>query len=165
MSFLPENYERPATSGGNYMKFEDGANKFRVLSDAKVGYLYWTKDKKPVRLKERPTAMPEDIREGDKIKHFWAFIVWSYRDSKVQILEITQASIQAAIEALVTSDDWSDPKEYDLTVTRKGKDLDTEYSVQPQIHRPLSQEARDAYKATQINLDALFAGADPFSAP
>jgi hypothetical protein len=100
-AFLPDNYERPATSGGNYAKLEDGPNRFRILSAAKVGFLYWNTDNKPVRLTEKPETLPEDIRvengKPDKIKHFWAFVVWSYRESRVQILEITQASIGCAV--------------------------------------------------------------------
>jgi hypothetical protein len=43
-SFLPDNYERPAASGGNYAKLEDGQNRFRFLSPAVVGWLYWNTD-------------------------------------------------------------------------------------------------------------------------
>src|ERR1700731_3705061 len=44
--FLPENYERPVSSG-NYMKFADGPNKLRIMSAPIFGHEYWTKDKKP----------------------------------------------------------------------------------------------------------------------
>jgi len=166
-SFLPDNYERPATSGGNYAKLEDGANRFRILSNAIVGWLYWNSDNKPVRLREKPETLPEDIRmengKPDKIKHFWAFSVWNYKDNRLQILELTQASIQGPIEDLVVSADWGDPKEYDLTITKKGQKLDTEYSVQPSPHKAVPEEAHKAYREARINLEALFDGGDPFS--
>jgi hypothetical protein len=166
-TFLPDNYERPATSGGNYAKLEDGQNRFRVLSAAKVGWLYWNTQNKPIRLAEKPDNTPEDIRvengKADKIKHFWAFVVWNYRDSKVQILEITQASIQGPLEDLVTNPEWGDPKEYDITITKKGQKLDTEYTVQPSPQKAVPIEAHAAYRAVKIDLDALFRGEDPFA--
>jgi hypothetical protein len=166
-SFLPENYERPAASGGNYAKLEDGPNKYRILSPAVVGFLYWNADNKPVRLKEKPEQSPEDIRvengKPDRIKHFWAFAVWSYRENRVQILEITQASIQGPLEDLVLSEDWGDPTEYDITITKKGQKLDTEYTVQPSPNKPMPVEADKAYRSTKVDLEALYRGADPFA--
>ena len=57
--------------------------------------------------------------------------MWNYQDSAVQISELTQFTIQSAIADLVESEDWGDPRGYDLTVNRKGKSLETEYTVQP----------------------------------
>ena len=161
-TWLPEGYEAPKTSG-NYMKLEDGANKFRVLSKPLIGWEYWNLENKPVRLKERPETLPEDIREDGKIKHFWAFVVWNYRSAKLQILEITQVSIQGAIEDLVLNEDWGSPETYDLTITKKGQKLDTEYSVQPSPHKTAPPEAMDALTHININLPALFKGEDPFA--
>lgn len=166
-SFLPENYERPASAGGNYAKLEDGANRFRFLSPAIVGWLYWTTENKPARLRERPEELPQDIRyengKPDKVKHFWAFAVWNYKEGKVQILELTQASIQGPIEDLVVNAEWGDPTGYDITITKKGQKLDTEYTVQPSPHKAVPDDAAAAYKATPVNLDALFSGGDPFA--
>ena len=35
MSFLPKDYEKPSTQG-KYLKFEQGANKIRILSKHKT---------------------------------------------------------------------------------------------------------------------------------
>lgn len=161
--FLPKDYKRPEAAGGNYAKLEDGPNRFRILSSAVVGWLYWTAENKPVRLKERPERAPSDIREGDKIKHMWAFVVWNYRDSKVQILELTQASIQGPLEDLVVNDDWGSPLEYDITITKTGQKLDTEYTVMPSPKKAVPVDAHKAYREAHINLDALFDGQDPFN--
>ena len=163
--FLPKDYKRPEPSGGNYAKLEDGHNRFRILSSAIVGWLYWTTENKPVRLKERPEKAPIDIREGDKIKHMWAFVVWNYRDNKVQILELTQASIQGPLEDLVMSEDWGSPTEYDITITKTGQKLDTEYTVMPSPKKAVPLDAHQAYREARINLEALFEGSDPFSTP
>jgi hypothetical protein len=164
-SFLPENYERP-TSSGNYLKFVDGANKVRILSAPLIGHLYWTKDNKPVRSPEPFIGTPEDARLDDgkfKPKFFWAMPVWNYRESRVQIMEITQASIQGPIEDLVANSDWGDPREYDITITKKGEGLDTEYGVLPSPTSPVPVQAHQAYRCMKIDLEALFRGADPFA--
>ncbi len=106
--------------------------------------------------------MPEDIRDGDKEKHFWALGVWSYRDAKLQVLEITQARIQGPLEDLVMSEDWGDPKEYDITITKTGQKLDTEYRAMPSKSSAVPVDAHRAYRAMKIDLEKLFEGGDPF---
>lgn len=156
MSFLPKDYEAPK-SASNYMKFEQGANKFRVLSNAVTGYVYW----KEVEGKRTPTRVHEfdEVPNEDRgeMKHFWAFTVWNYATSSVQILEITQATIRNTIQVLVGDGDWGDPKKYDLTVTRTGEGLETEYSVVPNPPKKL-----EADTDVEVNLEALFDGSDPF---
>src|SRR5450631_2343024 len=75
MTFLPEGYEVPKSSGGGYMKFKPGANKFRILSAPVMGWEYWTESKKPVRAKERWSIIPVDAdisgKNGWNPKHFW----------------------------------------------------------------------------------------------
>lgn len=163
-SFLPKDYQLPDNS--NYMKFEKGANKFRIMTPAIVGWVYWNTSGKPVRLKEQPHGIPDDIRykdgKAEPIKHFWAFVVWNYAKSKLQILEITQASIQGPITDLVTSDDWADVEAYDITVNAKGDGLDREYSVQPSPQKPAPKETTQALEESSINLKALYEGGDPF---
>lgn len=167
--FLPANYEAPKSTNG-YMKFQDGINKFRVLSSAIVGYEYWTQENKPVRLKHSPDEIPKDIRRNEDgtptaIKHFWAFTVWNYANEAVEILEITQKTVRDGILALVNDEEWGDPKQYDLKVTKEGKQLDTKYAVSPSPAKELSQEVASAYIATKINLNSLYEGTDPFTTP
>lgn len=156
--FLPEGYEAPQGTG-NYMKLQSGENKFRILSKPIIGWLDW-KDNKPhrFRMKERP-----EKPMGDKpIRHFWAFIVWNYNAEAIQILEITQATIQKALQDLTRNEDWGAPYEYDIKITRKGEDLKTEYSVMPCPKKPLSEEIKKAATDKPCYLDALFNGDDPW---
>lgn len=161
-NFLPEDYEIPTES--NYMKFEDGANKFRVLGSPIIGWEDWDDNKKVYRyhMNEKPQASKSKKADA-KIKHFWSFPVWNYKAKKVQILNVTQASIQKVIKDLANNEDWGDPREYDITVNRTGQNLETEYSVVPSPSKPLPQMAVDMYAETPINLDALFTGEDPFT--
>ena len=157
--FLPQNYEQPQ-SGANYMKFQKGDNKFRVLSRPIVGWIDW-KDKVPYRfdMKSKPE---KPMVEGVSVKHFWAFLVWNYSEGAVQILEVTQSTIQKTIGDLSKDEDWGAPFEYDLKVIRKGEGKETEYSITPSPKKVLSDEIKKAALDKPCNLDALYSGTDPW---
>jgi len=174
MTFLPEGYKEPTTE--NYMKFQDGENHFRILSSAIVGTEFWkeeTNDKgekvrKPVRRRLDEAITPDEIGvdkygEPEKMKHFWAFVVYNRDAKRIQILEITQKTIQRAIKSLVNSKKWGDPQNYDIMVERSGEGLETDYVTQgePPLE-PTEKDIVKGYKAMNINLEALFDGDDPF---
>lgn len=156
--FLPVNYETPAGSA-NYMKLQKGENKFRILSKPIIGWLDW-KDKIPYRF--IMSEKPEKPLTDRPIKHFWAFLVWNYQAQSVQILEITQVSIQKTIQDLSKDDEWGAPFFYDIKVTRKGEDLNTEYSVTPSPKKDLTDEIKKAALEKPAYLEALYEGADPW---
>ena len=162
-NFLPDEYEVPQKSG-SYARFVEGENRFRILASPILGYENWVTDgagnRKPVRY--RMDSVPMDIEEPEKVKHFWCMPIYNYNENKVQILEITQKGIQKSLRALAKDEDWGSPLGYDIVVTRTGKDLDTEYQVQPKPAKPLSKEIVEAYNAITINLEALYDGKDPF---
>lgn len=164
--FIPDGYEVPE-SPSNYMKLKDGENTFRAMSSAIMGYVYWNTDNKPVRNKIGWVDMPEDIKvnkDGSySIKHFWAFIIYNYSTKQVQVFELTQKTIQTAVKALVKNTKWGNPKGYDISITREGKDLDTVYTVMPNPHSEMPIEATDQFLKKNINLEALFEGKDPFN--
>jgi len=160
MSFLEKDYKMPVSS--NYMKFVEGKNKFRVLSDAITGWEYWNTEKKPIRSQEPFEEMPEDIqldKEGKAhINHFWAFVVWNYEAKKIQILELTQKSIMNAIKSYLDEPDWGDPKGYDIVITRSGAGFDTEYQIIANPHTKFTEKV----DVSKINLEALFSNEDPW---
>lgn len=101
--FLPPNYDVPSKRG-NYMRFAEGENRFRILGFPIIGWESWEEmgdgTRKPIR---RPMDKPfsvDEIENPEDIKHFWAMCVWNYQEEKVQILEITQKGIQKSIRAL-----------------------------------------------------------------
>ena len=164
-NFLPEKYDIPEKVSG-YMKFKPGDNTFRSLSSAITGYEYWNTENKPVRSVEFP-ANADNLRVKDgktsDIKHFWAFVVWNYDLKAVQILQITQVSIQKAIKKYVDNKKWGDPKGYDITVTKSGDGLETEYATVAEPHSAVTKEIADAHASKSINLSALYEGNDPFA--
>jgi len=168
--FLPENYEIPS-SGGNYYKLEQGENRFRILASPLMGNEYWNHENKPVR---RPTGIRiiiTDIREEKdgslgRVKHFWAMPVWDYKSESVKILQITQKSILTAIKELAKDEDWGTPLNYDLSITRTGEGLETEYNVKPKPAKFLEKNARDAWEKLQadgFDISELLESGDPFN--
>ncbi len=165
MNFLPKDYEPPAANE-NYMKFEQGKNKFRILADALVGWVWWKEDKdggrKSYRIPMEEGRPPQKL----KAKHFWFFPVWNYKTKGIQLLEITQKGIQEDILEFINSEEWEDPLDYDLTIARKGKNMsDTKYSVMPSPKEDLDVKIAEEFENTFINLDALFEDGDPFADP
>lgn len=160
--FPTADYKLPETS--NYMKLTEGEHTFRVLSSAVVGYVYFNVENKPVRSRVQFDEMPEDIKKGGRINHFWAFIVWNYEAERIQILEVSQKTIQTQMKALIDNAKWGNPKNYDISITRKGTGLqDTEYVVMPNPHTEVNPDISEKYAKAKVNLDALFEGIDPFT--
>jgi len=164
-TFLPKGYEAPV-SGGGYMKLQDGDNVFRVLSSAITGYEYWTIENKPVRSQvpftETPNIKVDKEGKPQKAKHFWAFVVWNYATKNVEIMQLTQASIQGAINNLVSDEDWGDPKQYDIKINRTGTGMETEYAVSPKPQKEVDPAILKAFADKPIRLEALYKNENPF---
>jgi hypothetical protein len=171
MAFIPEGYEIPKSSD-NYLKFTEPKTKFRILSSPVMGFEYWTKpaegEKKgnPVRSFDRFDSIPKDAQLDDKgrfnQKYFWALKVFNYNDGKIKVLQITQKTILDAILAYVHNEDYGDPREYDITVSRIGEQLETRYTTIASPPKTASNEVIDADMATPVNLKALLTGENPF---
>ena len=160
--FPSEDYKVPA-SPSNYMRFQDGINRIRIMSSAIIGYEYFTTENKPVRSREAFEDPPEDIKTGGVIKHFWCFVVWSYETEKIQILELTQKTIMNPIKALVDNKKWGNPHFYDIAINKTGDNMETKYNTQaePPIGEP-DKKIVEAYSKVKINLEALYDGNDPY---
>jgi len=163
MEFLPQDYQMPK-SQGSYTKFDDGETKIRILSAAVLGWLDWNENV-PIRVKfVAGQPKPTPIDPNRKVKHFWALKVYNYTEARIQVCEINQATIQEAIKNLAFSADWGDPSKYDITITKSGSGMDTKYAVMPSPKSELSEQAKEAFVSTNVNLEALFTGEDPFAA-
>jgi hypothetical protein len=164
--FLPNDYEVPS-SGSNYMKFEQGENKFRILSSPILGWEYWLDEgnsRKPIRTPIDKPFTTLQIEDPDKIKHFWAMVVYNYNEKKIQILEITQKGIQKTLRALAKDEDWGSPvMTYDIVVTKTGEKMETKYEVLPKPAKKIDPGIVQLYEDMHINLKALFEGKDPFA--
>lgn len=167
MSFLPEDYEAPVPTSRYWNKWEKGANKFRALGDAIVGWEWWTEEdgkKKPNRVQATYRDMiPNEYKSGENSAYFfWAFPVWDYQTKSIRILTIKQSTIWSYLEDFYKNPDWGSLKEYDVTVTAKGDGFDREYTVTPSPKKELDKDIEAEWKNTHINMQALFEGEDPF---
>lgn len=90
-------------------------------------------------------------------------VVFDYSDQQIKILEITQATIQKAIETLAKDEDWGSPHQYDIKVNKTGQDKSTEYRVNPSPKKPVSEEIKKAAFDKPVNLEALYRNGDPFN--
>lgn len=166
--FLPKDYKGVPEPQSGYMKLLDGDNKFRILSPAITGFEFWTTENKPERSVDYPKETPhirlDESGNPTKVKHFWAMIVWNYQLECVQILQINQVTILRQLEAFIGEPDLGNPCNYDIKVTRKGQKFDTEYTVIALPPKELLKKVEKTYKETPpINLQALYAGQDPFT--
>lgn len=169
---LPEGYETPS-SGGNYMKLETGDNEFRAMSKPIMGWIYWDVNGKPVRINAGPKAKPvvdlaliKADKQGKKdLKFFWAFVVYNIKTGTIQILELTQSSIQKGIAEFLMSPKWGSYYGYDINLKKIMTGDKTSYQVLTNPPAPITDEAKKAFTDRgKINLAAMFASQDPFAA-
>ena len=172
--FTPDKFAESQV--GNYMKFEEGQNRIRILEKPITGYVYWEdaegnlvpknemagKGGKPVRVKSW-----EGLTNAQRgaMKGFAAMVVWNYQAERIQILEIKQVGIMNALEALSLSKSWGDVTSFDIVITKTRTGInptDVEYSVMHEPKEPVSKEIKEAYKEAHIDREALYRGEDPF---
>jgi len=167
MSFLPKDHKIPGGSG-SFMKFQDGANRFRILSDALIGWEGW-KDNKPFRRKGIEQNINADEVDMDekykkpKINFFWCFKVYDYTDDSVKLLSLTQKTIMKGIQGLVEDADWGEPTEYDISVDKIKKGDKTSYSIKSYPHKKMSPEIMEVVEASDVTPESVFKdGEDDF---
>ena len=158
-----------ADAGGNYMKLQPGANQFRIIGSGDdggfiQGMLGWSTNDEGKRQPHR-WRVDEDAPRTfeERPKEFFAMLVWNYKESRIQILELTQKRLKEDLLALASDkEDWGDPRKYDITITKSGEGLDTTYAMTPKPHKKRSDEINEAVKNLKANLAALYDGGDPF---
>ena len=160
MGVLPEGWEK-ASGGGAYTRLEQGENKFRVLGQAVGGFEWWVEEDG----KRRPVRVRFDSKErGPDYKTFIALPVWNYQTEKVEILQINQKTIQKQLASYEAEEDWGDLTYYDIKITKEGSGLKTNYTVNPMPVKLLADKVVAIWEETNLNLEALFDGGNPFQA-
>lgn len=166
MSFLPQGYEVPKEPS-QYMKFENGQNKFRILQSPVLGYVYFNTENKPVRSKEIPKN-PQDLGtnkftgEINKINHFWGLKVYNFSTKRVELLEIKQKTILSQILSFAGDSDWGDPRDFNITIDKKGdynKKEKVEYLVKfSPKNNEITEEMQKAIDDYDIDFEEWFRG-------
>lgn len=172
-AFLPADYTIPVQS--NYMKLQEGVNRFRILASPILGMEYWKTladgKRTPIRKRmgEKINVAELEINpQSGKLEtpqHFWAMPVYNYQDRKVQILEVKQTTILKALKSYIDNPKWGSPLAYDIVVSKEGQGLKTEYTVDHDPKEDVDKAIMDEFMGLNINLEALFDGQDPFASP
>ena len=159
----PDGYKPETNEQGAYLKLKEGDTRIRILSAPIIGYVGWTNESKPIRCKAGDKMDISLLRENTVPKEFHAFIIWNYRESRLEIAEFTQASIKNDIFNLAMSDDWGDARKYDIVIKRKGTGFnDTEYSIMPSPAKELDEAIKTEFLDSKIDLTRLYSGENPF---
>lgn len=164
-SFLPPNYEAP-TSGG-YTKLEQGETRLRILSSPLMVWVVWANGK-PQRLaydRDKKPALPAG--DNPSVKHAWLMTVYNYGTSQIEIFELDKMSIITPLSTHASDKDWGHPKHYDITITRSGSGKEgTKYAFVAKPKTPVSEEVKEAYFATPVDLSQLLVpDGNPFLSP
>ena len=162
---LPKDIKIPK-SQSQFMKFQEGQNKFRVLSDVVFGWEGW-KNNKPFRhegevCKIKPEQVDLNQNGRPNINYFWALVVYNYKEKKVQVLEITQKTIMNVLYEYEQKEEYGDLKGYDVEITKKKEAGDkTTYTTIAMPPKVLLKEIKEEYEKTDVNLSKIFEGEYP----
>ena len=169
--FLPKDAPEIPASESLYMKFAEKENRFRVMGSAIVGFELWVGGK-PKRKKFANEFSTEDLDNADTNRftnkkktpqYFWAFPVFNYQTERIEILEVTQVTIMRGIDDYLEDEDYGkDPKKYDLVVTRDESGDRVEYRIKAKPPKEMDEGIVQMYKDTDIDLEALYRGDNPF---
>ena len=164
ISTIPDDFE-PQSGVSNFLKLTPGKHRIRILSGAVAGYEWWEDTPEGGR-KPKRIALDGNppVEYAESVRKFLAFPIYNYELSKIQVMEITQASIQKELKALEKDPDWANLIDFDLEIERTGNDKNTtRYRITPKPKSEMSKEVQKAAEAGLPVLDALFKGQDPFS--
>ena len=159
-------------------KLPDGKEqRYRCFGAGLTGYEGWIQDEagkyKPMRWAVKPELdeLPANIRRNDKTgaieapKRFLAALVWDYQKEQFSILQISQKSILNEFMALISDDeDYGDPSQYDIKITRTGQELLTRYSIKGAQLKSPPAAAVAAFEDEEFfcDLNHLMLGLDPW---
>ena len=175
MAFLSKDFEIEKTDSNsdNYMRFEEGENRLRILTDAIEGYEYWLdsdgnivprndkagKGGKPVRRRTMADVAKESIEAQYDTRQFIAFVVWNYAKGRMQILEIKQKTIMQKLVGWSRNEDWKDLTAYDIIIKRDDSGDFTQYEVDNTLPKEFTE---DISGLSKVKLEALYDNGDPF---
>jgi hypothetical protein len=153
-------YNKIKTESGEskYVKFKIGENKLRIVSDVYESLRHQLK----INDQFKNIACPKTLDRtapcpicsmGDKPKDRWIVKVIDRSSNTVKILE-SGHMIFGQLSSLNENPEYGDPREFDITITRKGEKLDTEYNVIPaRVNSKLTAEEIKMVKDDKFDLE------------
>ena len=140
MSNIYQQYTPPSSDGGLYHKFEDG--KTYTIRIASEPIVYQTEFVSP------------NGETNLSTKYGW--LAWNVEDKHPIILQLPVTAYKK-VAAFGADDDYGDPQNYNIKITRTGTGLDTEYNVVPSPKQiPIEQvEGAENAKEELAKLDLV----------
>lgn len=171
-SFKPKVGE--GTSQYTLANLESGASvKLRVLSNIITGNSVWGEDvegnRKCTRVRDGESMPVSAIGtnkftgQPERVKQFIAAVVYNYDSKQLEILETDKATIIEQLYALENTEEYGDLKGYDIKIAKNGQKMDTTYSVIGLPPKSPNKDVLEAYNHSEIDLNKLYTGEDPFS--
>lgn len=112
---------------------------------------------KPWRRRSEAELMQAIGRTDIQTKVLWVMPVYNYATQQVEVLNVTQKSIQEDLANYRNDEDWGDFTEYDVVVTRTGQTKeDTRYSTMAKPHKPLAPEVQSLWQSVTLDLGKTF---------
>ena len=191
MPFLSEKASSAVAAGpgGGYLnpsKIQSGTSvRFALLDDNPLEFFeIWGEASdgsvKPFRFRDEPT--PDDVqaefgsdysrrlnREGsapEPAKFAIAVPVFNHDAGSVQVLQVSQKSINREFDSISQMDDYSNLLEWDFVLGKEGNGLNTEYSLRAVPRKKGSQDGVNAAweeaKSSGFDISRLLSGGNPF---
>ena len=191
MPFLSEKASSAvaAGSGGGYLnpsKIQSGTSvRFALLEETPLEFFeVWGEAQdgsvKPFRFTDEPT--PEDIetefgsdysrrlnRDGtapEPAKFAIAVPVYNHDAGSVQVLQISQKSINRELDSISQMEDYANLLEWNFVLSKEGNGLNTEYSLRAVPRKKGSndvlQEAWEEAQSGGFDIGRLLTGGNPF---
>jgi len=193
MGFISSKNKAAASggSGGGYLnpsKIQSGGSvRFALLADQPLEFFEcWGETAegsvKPFRFTEDPS--PDDIeaemgpdysrrmnREGtapEKVKFAIAVPVYNYETSSVQIMQLSQKSLQNELDDISQMEDYADLLSWDFVMGKEGNGLETRYSLRPVPRKKGSQGTIESAWSDAVSggfdINRILTGENPFKA-
>ena len=110
-------------------------------------------------------------REGtapEKVKFAIAVPVYNYESSSVQIMQLSQKSLQNELDDISQMEDYANLLEHDFVLGKEGNGLNTEYSLRPVTRKKGADKTiGGAWAEAQesgFEIGRLLTGENPFKA-
>ena len=176
VGFFPQ--VKAQAAGGMYFKVNQIGNglpnpsKVRILGAFTDGSMIegWRAfiNNKPIRRKKVEEIPLNELGTNqfgpqEKPVLFWAFPVFVYNETNVQVCEIHQVGLMRELERLGKNPSWGDPRLFNISIMKTGAGSQTAYQLTPTRDSFPQEYAESAgLAADSIDLTKLFEGEDPF---
>ena len=99
------------------------------------------------------------------LKRFIMGVVYDYEAQEFKILEITQRTLMEQLFKYIKDEEYGDPCNYDIKVSKTGKDKDTKYSLIASPPKAASKDLVAEFSELRCDLRAVYDNEDPWAEP